>query len=69
MAMPPPVPAIHRCVCYPGTGGNPGGFRNFCSEREGVCVASGMGIKRTFPGRSYPKKVTRRRESGWGLSG
>jgi len=40
--------------------------------REGVCVASGGGIKRKFLGRGYPKRgVTRgtvgAREIVWGL--
>jgi len=35
MRMPPPIPTVHCCVCYPGNGGYPGS----------VCGEFGIGIK------------------------
>jgi len=40
MGMPPPLPAVHCCVCYPG-GIIPWG--RFCSRTGDACVASGIG--------------------------
>jgi len=53
MGMPPPVPTVYCCVRYPGRRGYPG---EVLLGRGGVCVVSGIGIKRKFLGRGYPKR-------------
>jgi len=39
-------------LCYPGSGGYPGGF---CSGRAGAYVAYCISIEKKIPGRGYPK--------------
>jgi len=66
MGMPPPVPTVHCCVCYPEKTDYLWGS----VRRDEVCVAFSRGINRKIQEKQLPRELLRcRRDSGWSGGG